>query len=248
MVFNDTSTKAGILQRVEFTLGMPDGAITGDTTLLAHMTSLVNEVYYDVFINILRSQDNWDFDDSNRTNYAIATTPLVASQRDYSFPASLDILKIKRVDVTYDGSTYYQAQAIDSTEFGDGVGNTTTEDSNFSISSPAYDVKTNTIWVYPLATAAQVSAGAKVRIEFFRELDDFTTADTTQEPGIDRPWHELLPLGAAMKYAAMRNMENTKSLKVLYDERIQMLREYYAKKQDDKALALKAVAAVTDYS
>lgn len=233
MVFNDTSTKGGILQRIEFTLGMPDGAITGDSTLLAHITSLVNEVYYDVVMEILRSQDSWDFDDSNHTDYAIASTPLVAGQRDYIFPTTLNMLRIKRVDVTYDGTNYYKATPIDSALFGDGVGNTSTEDDNFSKTMPAYDVKANSIWIYPLATADEVSAGAKVRIEFLREIDDFTTADTTQEPGIDRPWHELLPLGASMKYAVMRNMENARSLKVLYDERMQSLRNYYMRKVDE---------------
>jgi hypothetical protein len=248
MVFSNTTTKAGILQRVEFTLGLPDGAITGDTTLLAHMTSLVNEVYYDVVMEILRSQDSWDFDDTNHLDYAIATTPLVASQRDYSFPASLNILKIKRVDVTYDGANYYKATPIDSLSFGDGIGNTTTEDTNFGDTTPAYDVKADTIWIYPLPTTAQVAAGAKIRIEFYRELDDFTTSDTTQEPGIDRPWHELLPLGASMKYAAMRSLENAKSLKVLYDERMNAMRQYYGRKQDDVLLSMGTVYDITDNS
>lgn len=248
MVFNDTSTKSGILQRIEFTLGLPDGAITGDTTLLAHMTSVVNEVYYDVVMGILRSQDSWDFDDINHTNYAIATTPMIASQRDYSFPTSLNILRIKRVDITYDGTNHYQASSIDSSNLGDGVGNTTTEDSYFTTTTPAYDVKADTIWVYPLPTAAQVAAGANIRIEFYRELDDFTTADTTQEPGIDRPWHDLIPLGASMKYAAMRNMENTKSLKVLYDERFNSMLAYYSRKVDDGIGALGTVYDIRDNS
>lgn len=248
MVFSDTTNKSGILQRIEMNLGLPDGSVTGDTTLLAYMTSLVNEAYYDVVINILRSQDTWDFDDSNKTDYPIATTPLVAGQRDYSFPASLDILRIKRVDITYDGSNYYHATAIDSGEFGDGLGNSTLEDNNFDVSAPAYDAKSNTVWVYPLANASQVAAGAKIRIEFYRELDDFTTADTTQEPGIDRPWHEMIPLGASIKYAAIKNMVNVKSMKVLYDEKMQMLREYYGRKIDDKATSLNHVVDMTDYS
>lgn len=248
MVFSDTTNKSGILQRIEMNLGFPDGAITGNTTQLAYFTTLVNETYYDVVTHILSSQDSWDFDDRNRTDYAIATTPLVAAQRDYSFPTSLGILKMKRVDVTYNGTDWYQAEAIDSGEFGDGLGNATEEDKQFSKTSPAYDLKADTIWVYPLCDAEDVTAGAKVRIEFYRELDDFTTADTTQEPGIDRPWHELLPLGASVKYAIIRNMESARNLKVLYEERMLMLREYYARKQDDKAPVLLPQARISDYS
>jgi hypothetical protein len=238
MQFSDTTNKSGILQRIEFTLGFPDGAITGDTTQKAHFTTLVNEAYYEVVMDILRSQDSWDFDDTNYTDMAIASTPMVALQRSYLFPPALKALKIKRVDITYDGVNYVHATPIDSLDFGDGVGNADHEDANFSTTRPAYDVLANVISVYPRATADQVTAGASIRLEFYRELDGFTTSDTTQEPGIDRPWHELIPLGASMKYASMRSMENARSLKVLFDEKMAALRTYYGRKQDDKMLAL----------
>lgn len=248
MDFSDTTNKDGILQRVEMTLGFPDGAITGDSTQLAYFTGLVNEAYYNVVSEILGAQDMWDFDDTNYTDYPIATTPLVASQRDYALPTDYKVLGLKRVDVTYDGSIYHQAQSIDSTQFSDDLGNTTYEDNNFSTTSPAYDAKANSIWIYPLATAAQVSAGAKIRIEYIRNVDTFTTTDTTQEPGVDIVWHDLIPLGAAMKYAAYRNMENSRSLKVLWDEGIEKMKLHYSKKNRDEAPTLYTSYSVTDFS
>lgn len=247
MQYNDTTNKSGILQRIEMTLGLPDGAITGDTTQLAYFTTLSNEVLYNIVSEILASQDAWDFDDSNHGDYPIATTPMVAGQRDYGLPTDYKVLGIKRVDVTYDGSNYYPASHIDSSQFGQ-IGNTITEDNNFSDTQPAYDLKSNSVWVYPLATAAQVAAGAKVRIEYIRATDAFTTADTTQEPGIDRVWHELVPLGAAMKYAVFRNMENSRSLKVLYDEGIEKLRQYYSRKNRDDNTTLSTPYDISDYS
>jgi len=247
MKFSDTTSKSGILQRIEMTLGFPDGAITGDSTQLAYFTSLVNESYYDVITNILASQDTWDFDDTNLTDYPIATTPLVASQRDYQLPTGYYVLKVKRVDVTYDGSTYYQANPVDSGEFQFGVGTATDEDDNFKTTNPAYDLKGDYLWVYPLATSAQVSAGAKVRVEWSRSVDEFTTADTTQEPGIDRPWHELIPLGASVKYASYRSLESAKNLKTLYDERLFAMRKYYTQKQDDKNPVLISQQNIVDY-
>ena len=238
MQFNDTTNKSGIIQRIEFTTGLPDGAISGDSTQLAYFTSLVNEVYYDVVTERMRAQDTWDFDDTNWTDYAVATTPLVAGQRDYSLQTDPNMFKIKRIDVSYDGSTYYRANATDSGRFEFGIGNDSDVDSQFSKTEPAYDVKADYIWLYPRAEAADVTAGGKIRAEYTRVLDVFTTADTSQEPGIDPMWHDLIALGAAMKYAAMRNHENTKSLKVLYDERMAAMREYYARKQDDMDTAL----------
>lgn len=247
MQFSNTTTKGGLIQRCELNLSLPDGAISGDSTLLAYFTGLINESYYEVFTDILEAQDTWDIDDTNHTDYAIATTPLVADQRDYSFPTSLKILKIKRVDITYDGENYYNAIPVDSFEFGDGLGNTTDEDNNFSKSAPAYDVKTDTIWAYPLANASDVSAGAKIRIEFARSLDDFETTDTTQEPGIDRPWHDMIADGASMKYAIIKNMENAKNLKTLFDEKRFKMKSYYARKQEDKLATMHTPIDITDY-
>jgi hypothetical protein len=248
MVFSDTTNKSGILQRIEMTLGLPDGAITGDTTQLAYFTTLVNETYYDIVMHILSAQDSWDFDDKNYTDYPIATTDMVADQRDYPFPSALKVMKIKRVDVTYNGVDYYKATPIDSSEFGDGLGNPETEDRNFSKTSPAYDMQANAVFVYPLPTTEDVTAGAKIRLEFYRELDDFITTDTTKEPGVDRPWHELLPMGAAVKYAIIRNMDSTRNLKQTFEEKLMMLREYYSRRQDDKSPVLLPQARISDYS
>ena len=248
MQFSDTTNKTGILQRCELYNGLPDGAITGDTTLKAYFTGLVNEAYYDVVMEILRSQDAWDFDDSNRTNFPVATTPLVASQRDYAFDAALGILKMKRVDITYDGTNYYPATPVDSSEFLFGVGNETLIDNNFSKTAPAYDLKANSMLVYPLPSAADVAAGGLIRIELVRKLDDFATSDTTQEPGIDRPWHDLIPLGASMKYSVIRNMENAKNLKTLYDEGLEKLRVYYSRKQLDRQPVMVPQVSIDDYS
>lgn len=242
MQFNDTTNKLGILQRIEFTVGLPDGAITGDSTQLAYFTSLVNEVYYDIVTEQMRAQDTWDFDDTNWTDHAVATTPMVAAQRDFKLNTDPDLFKIKRVDVTYDGTNWYQANATDSGRFQFGVGNDDKVDDNFEKTAPAYDLRSNTLWLYPRAEADDVTAGAKIRIEYTRVLDVFTTADTSKQPGIDPVWHDLIPLGVSMKYAAFRNLEATKSLKVLYDERMANMREYYARKQDDFDTALVAVS------
>lgn len=195
---------------------------------------------------ILESMDDWDFDDTNKSDYPVATTPFIASQRDYTFPSSLKILKIKRVDITYDGSTYYQAQQFDSGTFGDSFGNTTNEDYNFPTTQPAYDVKANSLWVYPLATSAQVTAGAEIRIEFFREPTEFTTASTTTEPGFDEPFHRMLSLGASMDYAIIRNLPAKNDIAALYQDFEKRLKQYYGKKNNDTKYQLSS--AYVDYN
>lgn len=247
MDYNDTTTKLGLVQDCEFLCQFNDGDISGNATMLATFTRLMNKHYHKTVLAILEAQDTWDFDDKNFSDYPIATTPLVAGQRDYTFPVSLKILKIKRVDVTYDGTNWYRANPIDSGLPVDGLGNSTFEDSLVSISSPRYDAKSNAIWVYPLADASQVSAGAKIRIEFFREIEEFTASDTTKEPGIDRPFHQMISLGASMEYAVAKMLGNAGNLADLYRDMEQRLKEYYSRKEVDKILNLNSTIQYGEY-
>lgn len=245
MQFSDTSGLSGLIQECEYMTGLGDAAISGNTSLLKHFTRSINKWYYKVVTMILDSQDGWDFDDSNYTDYPVATTAMVASQRDYVLPTSQKVLRVKRVDVTYDGTTYYKAEPFDINESGSGFGpsaNTTMEttvDNRFSRTAPKYDLKANSIWIYPRAATADVTAGAKIRIEFSRELDEFTTADTTQEPGFDEPFHAMLAVGASLDFAIAKGKENKNDLAALMADYEGRIRKYYGKKEDDREIVLK---------
>ncbi len=234
MVFSDTTNKNGLIQDVEFWLNVGDTGISGNATLLKIVTSNINRWYHKIVASILESQDAWEFDDLNLTDFPVATTPLVASQRDYSLPASLKVLKVKRVDITYDGTTYYRANPIDTGEPSFGLGNNTNTDGNFDKANPRYDLIGNSIWIYPLASATDVANGGLIRIEFMREVDEFTSADTTQEPGIDEPFHRMLSLGAALDYALTKNMPIAANLATLISDYEERLKRYYSRKEVDQ--------------
>lgn len=217
---------------------MQAGAITANTTLKQDITVYLNENYWKVAVAILEAQDSWDWDDTTKSDYPIATTPLIANQRDYTFPVSLKILKIKRIDITYDGVNWNQATAIDSGALNIPLGNDDHTDQQFSLSQPAYDAKTNSIWVYPRATQAQVTAGAQIRLEFFREFDKFATTDTTKIPGIDPAFHRLLAIGAAADYAIARGLERKDDLYALFTNTKEELKRYYSHKNIDQLVSL----------
>lgn len=241
MVFNDTSTKDGLLQRCELYTGLGDAAISGDTNKLKYFTSFINSNYHKIVTMILDSQDEWDFDDINHTTYPIGTIPLVASQRDYTLPASLKILRLKRVDITYDGTNYYKAEPFDTGETSYGLGNDTTTDGRFSKTSPVYDLIGNAIRIYPLASTSDVTAGAKIRIEFWREIDSFTTSDTTQEPGIDEPFHNMIAVGASLDYAVSTQDARKSDLSAMFQDYEVRLRRYYGQKTTDRVHTLKPI-------
>lgn len=245
MVYNDTTNKNGLLQRCEILCGFADGGISGNSTLKAQFTGLLNSAYHKVVTMILQSQDEWDWDDINQTLYPIFTVPMVANQRDYSFSAADKFLKIKRIDVTYDGSTYYKAEPFDINESGYGFGPAgstmeTTTDGRFSKSTPKYDIRANGIFIYPMASASDVTAGAAIRAEFFREPDEFTTSDTTQEPGIDEAFHPLLAIGASYDYCVGNDLKRAQALKNEWLEGEMNLKKYYSSKDEDRNYVLKS--------
>lgn len=206
----------------------------------------INIWYQKAVSVILESQDDTDFDDQRNTTYPIVTTSMVAAQRDYPIPVSNSVLKIKRVDVTYDGSNYYRATPFDDGVTGWGQGNATNEDINMIKVAPRYDIKYNSIFVYPLAIASDVSAGAKIRIEWERNITPFTTSDYSTDPndstvvlGFDPPFHPYVAYGTASDKAKSDNLPNADILEKEAMDWEQRIRIAYGRKDLDTQLALR---------
>lgn len=238
MQFSNTTSKNGLVQRCELYTSLGDGAISGDTTLLGQFTGLINSAYQKVSTMILESMDEWDFDDSDNSDFPVATAPMTVN-RDYSFPTS--ILKVKRLDITYDGINWYKAEAFDINEYGFGVGNDVNMDVNFQKTSPKYDTKYNSIWIYPKANAEDVASGASLRMEYSREINEFLTTDTTVEPGIDEPFHPLIAKLASTEWAIIKGLKSKNDLNTLCQEDEARLKRFYGKKQEDRNIILKSV-------
>lgn len=200
----------------------------------------VNIWYHKVITMILEAIDGWDFDDSNHTDYPVLTTSLVANQRDYPIPVSEKVLKIKRIDICYDGTgnTCYKAEPIDSGEIGDGFGNDTDVDARFSKSKPYYDIRYNSIWIYPRADSGNVANSGILRIEWTREIVEFVVGDTSKEPGIDKPFHRMLSIGASLDYAIANDLPQKNNLAELLMDFEMRLRRYYGSKNSDRKLGL----------
>lgn len=186
-----------------------------DTTSYTDANLLIdiNIWYRKVVSMIFESQDDSDFDDLRNTTYPIVTTPLVAAQRDYSMPVTDQVLKIKRVDIAYNGVDYFRATPFDSGAVPYGMGNATSEDLNMIKQAPQYDPQYNSIFIYPLPTASDVSSGAIMRVQWERDITAFTTSDyssvltdSTVVPGFDAQFHPILAYGAAFEFAVANNL------------------------------------------
>lgn len=230
MQFSDTTSLTGLIQDCEFLTNIGSGKISGDTTLLKQFTVFINSHYHKAVTMILASQDEWQFDDINKTDYPIATTNLVTDQQDYTLPASLKMLRIRRVEITYDGSNWYKVEPFDIEQTGLAT-DTTSIRNNFSSTQPYYDIEYGAIKLYPIPSS-NVTDGLK--IWYIREPTEFTSASTTTEPGFDEPFHRILSVGASLDWAIARNPKLVPNLVSLYTDYEKRLKQYYGNKQQDR--------------
>lgn len=244
MTLGDINTKVLSLTHAD-TSSYPDATMLID----------INLWYQKVVSMIFESQDDTNFDDNRNTNYPIVTTPLVAGQRDYAIPVSEQVLKIKRVDISYDGVNYFRARPFDDGVPEWGFGNTTFEDSNFIQQAPSYGVKYNSIFIYPML--ATTTSNATLRIEWERAMIPFsqsadytgsTMSTSTSIPGIDLPWHPILAYGAAYEFANANNLPQLQNIKQDLADWEARLRTAYGRKDLDTLLYMRpAYNAYGDY-
>lgn len=236
MVFSDTSTRNGLIQSCEDWCGLGATGISGDSSKLAIFTRLINNRYNSYVTLLLQTQDEWDFDDVNHTDTAVITADLVATQQQYTIPiVSERILKIKRLEITYDGTTWRKAEPIDINEIGYAT-DTTTIAQKFDTTKPFYDLTGTELFLYPIPQSA-VTGGLKMW--FFRDVDQFTSSDTTQEPGFDRAYHEMIAMGASVDWSIMKGLEVAGDLKQLLIEKEASFVNHYGRKQRDRQLQMK---------
>lgn len=228
--------------------------LTGtDTTAYtdAQLLIAINVWYQKVADMIFASQDNSDFDDQRATNYPVQTTPMVANQRDYTISVSERMLKLKRVDISYDGTNFYRAEPLDTGTLEEGIrfNNSssidTKLDSNFNRANPRYDYSYNSIWVFPMPVAADVSAGGLIRVEWERGVLPFTTSDytsvltdSTVVPGFDAPFHPILAYGSAWEYAVARQLPQLEQIQAQLADWEMRIRQAYGRKDLDMRMTM----------
>lgn len=221
-----------------------------DTNTYQNTNRLINfNLWYQKIVGmILDSQDESDFDDANKTDYPIYTFPLVAGQRDYSIGQNYGILKIKDLSVTYDGVNYYRANPFDIANtdwYGNAPASATVQnskiDAQFPKTNPSYDYKYGSLWMYPAAVTADVTAGAQVIVEFFRTPTEFTSSDLTTGtliPGFDPTFHYMLAYGCAYEYAQAKQLPQMSGIVDVLKDFEDRLRKQYSSKQLDRKYTL----------
>lgn len=209
MVFSDTSTKQGLIQKCELYTNLGDAAISGDATFLAQFTGLINDGFDNLMPFLLRFGSMLKWDDANNTDEPVGTFNIVSGQSDYTISQddnSLDILNITDVKILpYAGATYFAT-----------VYEITIEDerATWAMSPAPTDVGTpfcflkrgNTLFFFPQPNYNATGGG---KIFFEREQSYFVAGDTTKKPGFPKPFHILLALYASLEWLLINKPANT---------------------------------------
>lgn len=217
MQFSDTSNNQGLIQDITFLTG----ANTTDYAT-SDRTRNINAWYYKVVLWIWKSCAGWEFDDSNLTTQPIATTTIVDGQRDYSVPTNA--LKIIAVDVKNSDGNYVRMKYLDEKRIKSSL-----QDEDASFPSHYY-ILGNQVILYPKPDSSLVTTSAGLRLWLGRQVDAFTAADTTQEPGFDIQFHRILSLGASYDWAIKKDKANAAAIRAEIEQLKDELFDWYGEK------------------
>lgn len=240
--FSDTSSsKAGLVQECE-SLVFGDnsyGRISNDANLLATFTRYINEALNRVVSLILLSDGRWQWDDTNNTDYPIATTSLVTTlgseQQDYAF--GITFLKITRVEVLDFAGNWQLLKPIDQADIYD---QSLTDFLKTAGLPLYYDKIATSVFLYPKPLATAVTSTAGLKVYFQRPPSYFVTSDTTKVPGFNSMYHRLVALIASRDYALMKQLSNAKVLSDLVMQQEDSLNESYTLRSKDEHIRLSA--------
>lgn len=230
----------GTIQQLVYNLTNSDATTYSNTKMLVDL----NTWYERTVMTILRSRDDIEFDDANYNNFPIFTSDLVANQQDYSLPATC--LKIQRLEIAYDGTTYYKAEPIDIGMISKGT--SPTQISQWANTNrPYYDLRYGSFFLYPIPLAS-TSNRSGLKIWIARSINEFTASDLstgTVSPGFDQPFHQILAYGAAFNRAMAKNLSNVSVLKNTLDELMAEISTFYGQKDEDMTWSIEP--AYKDY-
>lgn len=190
-------------------------------------------MYLDIFTTeILDSMDEWDF------QAEISTTNLVANQQEYVFPS--DILKIKRIEITYDGSNWYECNPMDVNERSS-ANDSTSINNEFSTNEPYYDLMDSSIFLFPVPTS-NVTAGLKI---WYEKLQTQLSNDT-DEPNIVRSFHKGLCYGASKDYFEKNleiegNARKQQNAELQLEKIIERMKQFYRRRNQDRQYFVKPI-------
>lgn len=222
MLFNPTDKTNSIVADIDFWL-FGTSSVFNDEYSLVDRARNVNRVWDEAITEIYNADANWEWDDSQNSDFPIATTDLTANIDHVTLADSM--LVIHRVRVKDRNGTLRTLEPIKRSE--------ATDSHLSSTGSPdRYYKLGNAVFILPVP---DYGATDGVEIEFQRGANYFASTDTDSSPGFNPQFHEFLSIGAAHKYAVANSM--VEKANYLSNEKEQVRRrmiEFYQKRSPDE--------------
>lgn len=209
MQFSDTTNKSGLLQDCEFLTNLGDAIITGDTTLKARFTSLLNIRYAQVMARLQTLTGAAGPEDTTYTSEQFSTFDIVKDQNSYTFttdedgntisdivaisilPAATSTEYLPLAKMTLDDSRALRAMSPNPSDIG----------------VPCAYLEKGLTAYFDVTPNYAATDGGKL---YYRLVPSyFTTSDTTKAPGFDEGYHRILSLGASLDWLRVNKAENT---------------------------------------
>lgn len=217
--------KPSLFEDVDFICGFTSS--TDGATAYPYSDRLrnTNKWRYKFAIEAWKADGSWTFDDSNHTDFPIATTTIVNGQADYQLPTSL--LKLERVSYKNTSGDYVDLEYIDKRRL--------SELGNDEAGTPiGYYLIGNSIILNPKPSTSFVTATAGLRLYFKREVVELTKNDASVDLGIPEPFVDFISNGVAREYCVRNDMDRLKVIDTDIERLKIEIRAFYSKRLTSK--------------
>ncbi len=232
MKFYEATTKTGICQEIDSLCDSNDTAYSR-----LDKTRRVNSALEELVGMIINADGTWQYDDTNQTDAPRGKGTLVEGQEYYTFTS--EYLQIEEIDVLDLNGRYIRLEPIDPADL-----NGISPDDYFGVDDSGnpqkgmpeyYDIKGDSIRLYPAPGAAYCTLASGIRVSFKRTASLFTavstTADDATEPGLPSTHHLLLAYMAAIPYNEVYHPQRVARQEKKIDEMKKTLIQHYAQRE-----------------
>ena len=231
MVFSNSSTNLGILERVRNM-----ARVDANQWPTPRVVASANDRLDKIMAYGKRIAKGFPLDDSNHTKIPIGTETMTSGTHSYSFltdQQSNRITNILRVDLLDANGTYRKLKAINLSDISGAV-----DEYQSTAGTPTEYLKIsdNVIRLFPTPDA---TVAAAIKYWFQRAPSYFTASDTTKEPGFARELDRGFVIQGAYDAALTLGLANLNNLAVELQREDKVMEDYFSSRESDKASGFK---------
>jgi len=204
---------------------------------IATFTRWSNIWYRRAAVWVWKHADDWRFDDTagvgsgdqdDDAGLPVALSTLVSSQKIYALPTTA--LRVRRVEVKDNAGLWHRVLPIREQS----IKGAKAEYRKIDGRPVEYLLVGNKIQLLPAPdNGVTVTLVGGMRVYFDRDVDSFVVGDTSAEPSLPVPWHQLLSLGPAFDFAVANGLANADALEKQILTQYPEMAEFVSGRQTD---------------